>query len=46
METSDLLGTGGPALHPDLQWDGPAWGILTKVNGGGCAPGVVEEPAA
>lgn len=47
MEASDLPGVGGPAVHPDLQWDGPSRGVLTEVRGGGCvALGVFEEPAA
>lgn len=44
METSDVLGVGGPALHPHLQWDGPARGIVTKVSAGVCAAGVFEVP--
>ena len=40
VAASDVLGVGGPALHPDLQWDGPTRGVLTKVSElGGCAPG-------
>lgn len=39
METSDVPGVGGPALHPNFQWDGPAWGVFTKVSGRGYTPG-------
>lgn len=46
METPDLLGAGGSALHPDFQWDGPARGVLAKVSGGVMPLGVSEELAA
>jgi hypothetical protein len=32
MEASDVLRVGGPALHPDLQWDGPSWGVTAPVS--------------
>lgn len=32
MEAADLPGVGGPALHPDLQWDGPSWGVTATVS--------------
>lgn len=32
MEASDLPGVGGPALHPDLQRDGPSWGVAATVS--------------
>jgi hypothetical protein len=34
VEASDLPGVGGPAMHTDLQWDGPTWGILATVGAG------------
>lgn len=37
VAASDLPGAGGPAVHPHLQRDGPARGVLTEVSRGAVA---------